>query len=107
MFCVVSVFKNVELKSPALLHTALWYFLKTKNFKIIFHPSQDNTADYFHSKKERGVIHVSRAKGQSIVNCFYVYLWEHYAKGDTALACKMVILATPKHNLNRTDTPQK
>ena len=53
MFCVVSVFKNVELKSPALLHTALWYFLKQKkNFKIIFHPSQDNTADYFHSKKE-------------------------------------------------------
>ena len=54
MFCVVlCVFKNVELKSPALLHTtALWYFLKQKNFKIIFHPSQDNTADYFHSKKE-------------------------------------------------------
>ena len=85
MFCVVSVFKNVELKSPALLHTAIWYFLKQKISKLFFILLKTILLIIFTARKKRGVIHVSRAKGQSIVNCFYVYLWEHYAKGEIRL----------------------
>ena len=97
-------YKNLELKLPALLLFGIFIVFGPKNSKLFFMNILRTDTDFKQeSARRRGVIcKTSRAKGQSIVNCFYVYLWEHYAEGDTALACKMVILATPKHNLNRT-----